>query len=62
MRPLDPARWPEVRRLLGELGERPPSEHEAVLAGLDPAIAAEVRALLAADDQALSERLGAAVG
>ena len=62
MRPLDPACWPEVRRLLGELGERPPSEHEAVLAGLDPAIAAEVRALLAADDQALSERLGAAVG
>jgi len=55
------ARWPEVRRLVGELAELSAGEREMRFADADPDVAAEARALLAADDPALSRRLAAAV-
>ncbi|HPK65052.1 MAG TPA: serine/threonine-protein kinase [Thermoanaerobaculia bacterium] len=62
MSALSPEQWREIRRLAGELDELDGAAREARLAGVAPPVAAEVRALLAADDAALSHRLEAAVG
>jgi eukaryotic-like serine/threonine-protein kinase len=47
-------RWPEVKSLLEQALEVPPEERTALLArlGAEPALVAEVQALLALDDQA----------
>ncbi len=49
MTPLPPDRWPEIERLFAATAGATPDEAEARLAGADPAVAAEVRALLDAD-------------
>ncbi|MGN6519090.1 MAG: serine/threonine-protein kinase, partial [Dokdonella sp.] len=51
---VDTARWAEISALFDELVERPPDERErrlAMLEAADAALASEVRALLAADEQ-----------
>ncbi len=55
------ARWRRLRALVGELVELPPAAREALLAGEEPALAAEARALLAADTEGASERFERAV-
>ena len=49
---VDAARWGEISALFDELVELPPAEREQRLAAIaDAVLAAEVRALLAADEQ-----------
>ncbi|HEX8299494.1 MAG TPA: serine/threonine-protein kinase [Rubricoccaceae bacterium] len=50
MTPLPPDRWPDVERLFAAACDSP--DPEALLDGAEPALAAEVRALLAADHAA----------
>jgi serine/threonine-protein kinase len=54
-------RWRRLRPLLEELVELPPGAREARLAAVEPALAAEARALLAAGGDEASRRLEGAV-
>ncbi|HEX8385599.1 MAG TPA: serine/threonine-protein kinase, partial [Rubricoccaceae bacterium] len=62
MTPLPPDRWPEIERLFSAAADRPADEVEALLAAADPAVGAEVRALLDADRAARDEPAGPPAG
>ena len=62
MTPLPPDRWPEIERLFTAAVGRPDDVVEAVLAAAEPAVSAEVRALLDADRAAGDEPAGPPAG
>ena len=58
MTPLPPDRWPEIERLFALAVGRPVAEADTLLGSAEPAVAAEVRAMLDADRAADRDEAG----